>query len=88
MEDNNDGKIAIYTPDVLAEAEKLKLTGDDQPGRLFVEQLDASNTPNPSPHFKNMLGWNRTAMKITLPTSATEMQLRAAEQICELAAAE
>lgn len=86
MEDNNDGKISIYTPDVLAEAEKLKLVGDDVPTKLFVEQLDASNTPNPSPHFKNMLGWNRKALRVTLPLTATNTQIEAAEAIAILAA--
>jgi hypothetical protein len=53
---------------------------------LRLESLDASNTPNPAPHVKHMLGWNRKALAITLLTAATPDQVSAAEGLCALAA--
>jgi hypothetical protein len=40
------------------------------------------------PVYKDMTGWNRRAISITLPPSATEVQCQAAEQLCALAAAD
>jgi hypothetical protein len=54
--------------------------------RLRIEALDAANSPNPAPHYKHMLGWNRKALRITLLTTATEAELEAAEKLCTLAA--
>ncbi|HZN65125.1 MAG TPA: hypothetical protein VFB66_07460 [Tepidisphaeraceae bacterium] len=53
---------------------------------LRLESLDANNTPNPAPHVKHMLGWNRKALAITLLTNATPDQVSAAESLCALAA--
>jgi hypothetical protein len=84
LEDQNDGQILLYVPDVLDDARKLKIVGTD--GDLPIEQLTAANTPNPSPHYKNMLGWNRKALKISLPVGATSEQVEAAEHLAALAA--
>lgn len=83
LEDTLDGKIMLYTPDVLAEARKLKLIDEEL---IHIEQLETSNTENPSPHFKNMLGWNRKALRITLPINADNEQVESAENIAALAA--
>ena len=53
---------------------------------LRLESLDANNTPNPAPHVKHMLGWNRKALAITLLTNANSDQVAAAEALCALAA--
>ena len=82
LEDPRDGRVLLYTPDVLAEAQKLKLFDTD----LLVEPLETANTDNPGSHFKNMLGWNRKALRITLPITATNGQIEAAENIAALAA--
>ena len=118
LEDQRDGKIQIYLPDVLAEATKAKVIkaptktasaaasasasgagalagaspipeyvfGGAAGGRLRIEALDAANTPNPAPHYKHMLGWNRKALRITLLTTAGEAELDAAEKLCNIAA--
>jgi hypothetical protein len=83
LEDQNDGQVLLYVPDVLDEAKKLKLVED---GAVQIEQLDAANTPNPSPHYKNMLGWNRKALKIVLPVAASSEQVETAEHLAALAA--
>jgi hypothetical protein len=86
LEDQRDGTILIYLPDVLDKAVKEKLIQPtDEPNaysvggrrgpRLRVHQLDSQNTPDPPPHFKNMLGWNRRALRITLIVSATSAPL-------------
>ena len=43
--------------------------------------LDARNT-TPAPYYKEMLGWNRRALRISLPTDATANQLQAVESLC------
>ena len=82
LEDGRDGRLMIYLPDILADAEK---TGAPL-GVLKPDVLDAANTPNPSPHIKHMLGWNRKAVRITLLTHASAQQISATEKLCNLAA--
>ena len=53
---------------------------------LRLEALDAANTPNPAAHVKNMLGWNRKALRVTLLTVSPPEQVAAAEALCALAA--
>lgn len=111
LEDQRDGKIQIYLPDVLEEAAKARVlrsptkaaaaasgAGGAAPAapeytvagaagtRLRIEALDAANSPNPAPHYKHMLGWNRKALRITLLTTASEAELEAAEKLCSIAA--
>ncbi len=101
MEDQRDGKVLIYTIDVLRQAikdgvlmpaRKGALPGSGLPIKahpeqtLLVEALDAANTPNPSAWYKHMLGWNRKALRITLRNNASAAQIHAAEQICAIAA--
>ncbi len=98
LEDNRDGKIMIYAQDMVDEAVKIDLLEEpakDNPtslpiksaaGQMLnVEQLTAVNTPNPSPFYKHMLGWNRKAMRITLPVGSSDAQVMAAETLVALA---
>jgi hypothetical protein len=101
LEDQHDGKLQVYLPDVLAEAIKMKVIAkDDHSGleeeryaivavkaqTLHIEQLDAANTANPAPHYKNMLGWNRKALRVTVPITATSSQIDAIEDMAAIAA--
>jgi hypothetical protein len=90
-----DGSVAIYAPDVLAQAVRERILLGNAEGEnlyrlkskepLTIEPLDGK-TPNPDPIYKDMTGWNRKAMRIILPASASEEQIHAAEQLCILAA--
>jgi len=98
LEDQRDGIVAVYLPDVLDKAIKAKiLTKATDPGEypigaakqktLHVQAMDAANTPEPPPHVKHMLGWNRKAIRVTLPaTQLKSPQVTATEELCELAA--
>ena len=98
LEDAGDGQISIYVPDVMAAAQKKKiLLKEKQPGEFSIggsaanvvkiELLDASNTPSPHPHVKNLIGWNRKAIRVILPVSDPDgPQVGAAEALIELAA--
>ena len=98
LEDQSDGRIALYLPDILADAVKKKMLKklDEQTeygvvgslrAVLHVESLDAQNTPEPATHVKNMLGWNRKSIRITLPIIGTDRaSLAAVEALCQLAA--
>jgi hypothetical protein len=97
MEDLQVGHFTLYCPDVLGEAIKAGLLAAS-PGAgdhvylirpsgdpLRVEQLDGASV-NPGAHFKDMTGWNRKALRVTLPPSASTAQVEAAEVLCALAA--
>jgi hypothetical protein len=100
VEDPRDGRLLVYVGDVLKEAIKQgvlspPVKGDasagyvvtaDKAQRLLIEPLDADNTPNPHPWYKNMLGWGRKALRITLPVKATPEQIAATEALCALTA--
>jgi hypothetical protein len=101
IEDRKDGNIAVYTEDVLAEAIKAGVVakpakrapgtppeytakGADRP--IVIEQLDGKSEADPAPFYKDMLGWNRKALRVTLPGDASDALARAVERICEMAA--
>ena len=99
LEDRRDGTILLFLPDVLEKALKAGILGKPPAGHpgehpirahkgevLHVELLDAVNTPDPQPAIKHMLGWNRKALRVTLPAIVNAPQLAAAEALCELAA--
>ena len=99
LEDRRDGSILLFMPDVLEKALKAGVLAKPPAGRageypirahkneaLNVELLDAANTPDPQPAIKHMLGWNRKALRLTLPAIVNGPQLAAAAAMCELAA--
>jgi hypothetical protein len=99
LDDHRDSKIIIYGPDVLEAGlrEGVILPPPDAaeprahgiPGTravLYLDRLDSTNTPNPDPSFKFMLGWNRRALRMTLLSTATPQQVEAAEQLWALSA--
>jgi hypothetical protein len=98
LEDLRDGKIAVYANDAMDEAVKAgvvaKAKGSDEPDTfkvsssketLSIERLDGK-TVNPSPFYKDMLGWNRRAAHIALPVTASDAQAEAVDRILVLAA--
>ena len=99
LQDQRDGIIAVYCDDVLDVAVKAGMLNGpyevaDQNNSyrlpnavdsIKVDQLDGK-TANPSPFFKDMLGWNRRAVRITIPATATEMQVKAVETLCAIGA--
>ena len=99
LDDHRDSKIVIYGPDILEAGlrDGLLLPPPDvsEPraygiantrGVIYLERLDSTNTTNPDPSFKFMLGWNRRALRMTLLSTATPQQIDAAEQLWALAA--
>lgn len=95
LHDQHNGQILVYTYHVLEDAFDLNLlerpTADDSTtyrlkntrDLLNIEQLDVKNI-TPAPYYKEMLGWNRRAIRITLPTDATPEQVAAVETLCTL----
>jgi hypothetical protein len=94
MEDLRDGKITIYCGDsseVAKAAGLLTVNAEEQlvlsnDSTVTIEQLD-SKSPNPAPFYKDMLGWNRKALRITLPINAKPSEIVATESLCALSAA-
>jgi hypothetical protein len=100
LEDLQDGKLTIYCPDVLEKAVEAGLlappmvadpcgTGTYRivgtPDALRIDALDRDSL-NPAAHFKDMVGWNRKALRLTLPPTASAEQVAAAELVCAIAA--
>ena len=90
LEDLRDGSIHVYAADAVDEATKAGLFGKSKPSdepnelrltgstdTLNVERLDGK-VSNPAPFYKDMLGWNRRAVHIALPTMASDVQADAA----------
>jgi hypothetical protein len=101
IEDRKDGMISVYVEDVLAEAIKAGVVGKGKrpaPGEpaeytvkgtdkpVLIEQLDGKTEADPAPFYKDMLGWNRKALRVTLPGDAPDALARVVERLCEMAA--
>ena len=101
IEDARDGNIAVYVGDVLQPAIASGIlrgpvgTGDEAElyevcempdTTLKVETLSAANSAFAPDYYRHMMGWNRRAVRVTLPTSATPAQVRATEALLALAA--
>jgi hypothetical protein len=98
LEDLQDGNMTVYCPNVLDEAIKGGLLsaapGQEEPNMysiasskdlLRVEPLDKNST-NAAAHFKDLLGWNRKALRVTLLPAPSASQLEATELLCAIAA--
>jgi hypothetical protein len=99
MEDLADGKVNIYCGDVREEATKTglltgktKVVGDrtltgiaGSTDSLDIESLSARSA-SVAPFYKDMLGWNRTAVRISLSVTASDAQITATEELCAISA--
>ena len=97
LEDLQDGNFTVYCPDVLKEAAEGGLLSVDADGppdqyliepnreKLIIQRLNGKSL-NPAPHYKDMMGWNRTAIRITLPPSPSPAQVEVTELLCAIAA--
>jgi hypothetical protein len=102
MEDLRDGVLAVYMVDVLEAAQRqglmrapigqngrgvIYLNGGDGPGvSLVMESLTSSNTAAAPDYYRHMVGWNRTVLKVTLPTaSSSAAEIEALEALCAIA---
>ena len=94
LEDGQRGGLSVYCGDVLDQVIKCGVlvaqeSNDhvntycisDSPDTLIIERLDGK-TLNPAAYFKEMLGWNRKAIRVSLPIAATASQVAAVEDLC------
>lgn len=102
LEDLRHGDLAIYLNDIRAAALRegvltgpaegdsnsygIPQRGSDE--RLLIEPLTTRGTTSAPDYYKHMLGWHRTAIRITLPKNSTPAQIRAAENMCMIAVAD
>lgn len=99
LEDLRDGKLCIYAPGAPENAvrkEVLRVASEatrhatayqlcEAPEQcLTVDSLTAKTTSSAPDYYKHLLDWNRKAIRITLPISATAAQIHAAESLCVL----
>jgi hypothetical protein len=101
LEDPHDDTLNIYLRDTIKEALKAKVLGplartendinyyrvsEKSADVLQVEPLTADKTTGAPDYYRHMLGWNRTAVRITLRATSTDAEISAAESLCALAA--
>ena len=99
LEDLRDGRLGVYAPDALDAAIRAGLVRGplesnesvetyEVPGapasRLTVERLTTAKTTGAPEYYKHLLGWNRTALRITVPVDATPALIDAIEALCAL----
>ena len=99
LEDPRDQTLAIYATDVLDRARKKGILGavtsedgaakmysigGDRGQSLRVEPLSNASTDGAPEYYRHMTGWNRKAVRITLPITASQAQVKAAEALCAL----
>jgi hypothetical protein len=101
FEDLRDGKLGIYLDDMRAaafqegiltgpsesESSLYRIGGKAADEWLCIELLTAAGTSSAPDYYKHMLGWHRTAIRITLCPESTTAQVLAAEAMCMMAAA-
>ena len=68
-----------------AAAARLYPVDGEPGGGLTIEPLTAAQTTAAPDFYRHMLGWNRRALKVTLPTTAAPAEVAAAEALCALA---
>jgi len=73
--DDGDGVQALEYPILGKNGETLR-----------IEALDNTNTPEPPQHVRHMLGWNRKAVRVTIPVVGAPAQAAALEALCAVAA--
>lgn len=95
LHDQHNGHLLVYAYNVLEEAFAASIlerpTAEDSTtfrlsnahDLLNIEQIDAKSI-TPAPYYKEMLGWNRRVIRITLPTDATPAQVAAVETLCAM----
>ena len=101
LEDLRDGKLAVYAGDVLKGAIRAGLLRgpiskdesvevyevcEEPASTLEVEVLTTAKTTGAPEYYKHMLGWNRSALKMTLPINAGPALIAAVVAVCELSA--
>lgn len=96
LDDGGNGLLSLFMPNILAKAvnEKLLVKSGDRyaPANaptltLLIQQMDVSNSNDPPEYMKHMIGWNRKAVKLTLPVSDGDSPLiDTVEKLCTLAA--
>jgi hypothetical protein len=85
LEDTFDGLLRIYMPDMLNEAVKTKIISRTPVPQMFavegssthlkIESLGAAEASGAPPHYQHMLGWNRKALRLILPTTKADDKL-------------
>ncbi len=97
MEDPGEGRLVIYCNDVIDQAVQGGIVQrDEQAGTeqalypvvgtsatLSIERIDGA-VINPMEFFKHLVGWNRKALRITLPVNASEPQIVTVERLCAM----
>jgi hypothetical protein len=95
--DSGKGTVEVFCGNTLQQAIKagvLKAVGEGEEVRyaivgtnevLQIDEMDGK-TENVADYYKHMLGWDRRALRITLPVGASDAQISATEDLCALSA--
>lgn len=94
LEDSQDNHLVVCCEDVLNTAIAAGVVAPlkgaeykigDTPQTLTIERFDGKSE-NPPPYINSMTGWNRKALRITLPLTLQKAHVDAALMICAISA--
>ena len=102
LEDLRDGAIVVYTVDALDAALRAgalrgpirkedgvavyEVCGCDGNATVTIEPITAANVGSAPDYYRHMVGWNRTALKVSMQITGDEGRLRALNVLYSLAA--
>jgi hypothetical protein len=95
LEDKLTEPICVYLPNVLGESIKTKLLSPTPAPNTYtlgeggepvtIEELDANTTIDAPVHFKFMIGLNRKALRVTLPSRERTSYVKLVSAMCDIA---
>ena len=102
LEDLRDGVLVVYTVDALDAALRAgalrgpvskadgvatyALCGCEGNPTVTIEPINAANVAGAPDYYRHMVGWNRTALKVTMPVEGGDDRVRALNVLYALAA--
>jgi hypothetical protein len=101
LEDLRDGALSVYTVDALAAALRAgalrgpvktdegvkvyEVCGGAGHGTVRIESITAATVGSAPDYYRHMVGWNRTALKVTMAVTASDADVRALAVLFALA---
>jgi hypothetical protein len=102
LEDLRDGVLVVYTIDALDAALRAgalrgpirkedgaavyEICGCEGNATVTIEPITAANVGSAPDYYRHMVGWNRTALKVTMQIAGDDARLRALNVLYSLAA--
>ena len=77
---------AAIAPETPPSGKVYEVCSDEGHGTVVIDTITASTLGSAPDYFRHMVGWNRTALKVTIPVTASAAEVRALKVLFVLAA--